>query len=95
MDATRVKDNAHVLLKRLPRGGHVQPPEASIMEYFSSDESLALDPENHCIPLLACLDPPKDGGHVIIVMPVLRPYHDPDFDTIGEGVEFVRQMMEV
>ena len=30
-----------------------------------------------------------------MVMPLLRPYDDPNFDTIGEAVECFRQLFEV
>ncbi|KAJ3508540.1 hypothetical protein NMY22_g16577 [Coprinellus aureogranulatus] len=93
MDATRVKDQSQVMLKRLRRDGADPPEEAEIMQYFSS-AALSAAEENHCIPLLACLEPPDDEVHVILVMPVLRPYHDPDFETVGEGLDFIRQMLE-
>jgi hypothetical protein len=31
----------------------------------------------------------------IIVMPLLRPFDDPPFDTIGEVVDFITQVAEV
>lgn len=30
-----------------------------------------------------------------IVMPVLRPYDDPEFGAVGEVIEFVTQILEV
>jgi hypothetical protein len=70
------------------------PFEVDIGLFFSS-ESLASDPRNHCVPFLEAIPLPEDDNMVIIVMPFLRKYNSPDFDTVGEVVEFVRQMIEV
>ena len=81
-----------VTLKRIKRGDH--PYEADIALYFSSP-ALASQPANHCVPVheVFALDAEDDG--MIMVMPLLRPYDDPSFDTIGEAVECFRQLFEV
>ncbi|KAH6873678.1 other/AgaK1 protein kinase [Coprinopsis sp. MPI-PUGE-AT-0042] len=90
-DAIRESDNAHVVLKRVPRDKY--PEELKIMNYFC-EESLAADPRNHCIPILDTLQPPDYDDEDIIVLPVLREYDEPPFDTIGEAVDYIRQVLE-
>ncbi|KAJ7187918.1 hypothetical protein C8R46DRAFT_1053062 [Mycena filopes] len=91
LDAIRTKDGAAVGLKRIFKSEH--PDEAMIFGYFSS-EPVASDPRNHGVPLLETLHPPDNDGTVIFVMPLLRDYNSPKFDTIGEAVEFFRQIFE-
>lgn len=68
--------------------------EAKIGQYFSSQD-LRADSRNHCTPVLDVLDAPDDESHQIIVAPLLRPYDDPPFETIGEVLDFVGQILEV
>ena len=81
-----------VTLKRIKQGNH--PYEAEIALYFSS-QALASQPTNHCVPVYEVFM--LDGGDdtMIMVMPLLRLYNDPSFDTIGEAVECFRQLFEV
>ena len=79
-------------LKRVSRSRH--PYEAEIADFFSSDP-LATDPRNHCVPILQILAVPDDADLIVIVMPLLRVYDSPRFDTIGEAVECIRQFFEV
>ncbi|KAN0074708.1 Protein kinase-like domain containing protein [Tylopilus felleus] len=90
IDATRLSDGRYVTLKRIKKPVH--PYEVDIGLYFSSD-SLASHPENHCIPFYETLAL-DDNETVIIVMPLLRSYADPAFDTFGEAVECFRQLFE-
>lgn len=78
-------------MKRIKKSVH--PYEVDIGLYFSS-ESLASHAENHCIPVYEILSL-DDNETVIIVMPLLRFYADPPFDTFGEVVECFRQLFEV
>lgn len=91
IDATRLADGKYVALKRVEKSVH--PYEVNIGLYFSS-KNLASHPENHCVPFyeILALD---DNETVIIVMPLLRAYTDPPFDTFGEVVECFRQLFEV
>ncbi|KIK80845.1 hypothetical protein PAXRUDRAFT_157549 [Paxillus rubicundulus Ve08.2h10] len=91
IDATRISDGKVVTLKRINQTDH--PHEIAIAQYFSSDD-LAAQPENHCVPVYEVFALNDDDNMVIIVMPLLRAYCDPGFDTIGEGVEFFRQLFE-
>jgi hypothetical protein len=81
-----------VSLKRVSKSRH--PYEAEIAELFSSDP-LAMDPQNHCVPILQILAVPDDADLIVIIMPLLREYDSPRFDTIGEAVECIRQLFEV
>ena len=54
-----------------------------------------MEPANHCVPIYDVLALDDDHDFVIIVMPLLRPYTNPRFDTIGEAVECFRQLFEV
>jgi hypothetical protein len=92
MDATRIADGKFVLLKCFQKS--VYPYEAEISMFLSSPP-LANDPKNHCAPVYEALQVPDDDDKTIIVMPLLRKYRDPRFDTIGEVVEFFTQIFEV
>jgi hypothetical protein len=92
LDATRIVDGEFVFLKIVNKSVH--PFEAEIGCFFSS-EALANDPHNHCVPIYEVLQVPDDDEKIILVMPLLREYCDPRFDTVGEVVEFFRQVFEV
>ena len=81
-----------VTLKRINRGDH--PYEADVALYFSSQE-LAPLPANHCVPVYEVFTLDAEDDTTIMVMPLLRPYNDPRFDTVGEAVECFRQLFEV
>ena len=92
IDATRVTDGKTVTLKKVNRTEH--PFEADIALYLSSPE-LASDPRNHCVPILEILTKSDEPLFQILVMPRLRAYGDPEFDTCGEVLESFRQLIEV
>jgi hypothetical protein len=92
MDATRISDGKFVLLKCLQKSTF--PYEVEISTFLSSSP-LADDPKNHCVPVYEVLQLPDDNDKVIIVMPLLRKYGNPRFDTIGEVVGFFSQVFEV
>ncbi|KAH9914996.1 hypothetical protein B0H21DRAFT_828220 [Amylocystis lapponica] len=91
LDAARVSDGKVVMLKRILKSEH--PHEVEISQLFSS-EPLGQDSRNHCIPLLDVLQDPDDEDLIFLVLPLLRKYDYPPFDTIGEVVEFLRQIFE-
>jgi hypothetical protein len=91
-DATRISDGTYVALKIVKASIH--PYEIDIGAFFSSP-SLAHNPRNHCVPILEVLKVPDDDDMVIIVMPLLRYWDSPPFETVGEVVEFLRQLLEV
>lgn len=93
MDATRISDNAPVLMKAVTEGHNVdQIPNGRL---FSS-EPLASSPHNHCIPLCDVLEVPNaNPKSFLLVMPLLRNFDDPPFLTVAEAVDFFGQIIEV
>ena len=92
LDATRVSDGLQVLLKAIPDNEEGET-ERAILEYLSSP-NLRSDPRNHAVALLDTVKLPYDGD-MVLVMPLLRSFGDPRFQTVGEAVEFFRQVFEV
>lgn len=91
MDATRLSDGKQVMLKKvLPEEG---PHELSITQYFSSAE-LRDDSRNHCVPLLELINTADTKLDKLMVMPFLRPFNNPRFQTFGEFVAFFTQICE-
>jgi hypothetical protein len=72
----------------------LHPDEVKMGQLFFS-EPLASNPKNHCAPFYDVLQVPDNEDRVIIVMPLLYPTEDPPFQTVGEVVEFFRQIFEV
>ena len=72
----------------------MHPYEADIGKFFST-EPLASDPRNMCVPILATLQPPDDEDIQLLVMPLLRQYDSPRFDTFGEAIHFFTQIFTV
>ncbi|KAA1477314.1 hypothetical protein DENSPDRAFT_844530 [Dentipellis sp. KUC8613] len=96
LDATRNADGAWVTLKRLDMDeGRSDMEEVGINRYLSS-EPLTSDPRNHCAQALEIFtipDAPNQDVY-IMVMPTLRPFDDPTFDTFGEAIAFFTQLFE-
>ncbi|KAJ7129849.1 kinase-like domain-containing protein, partial [Mycena crocata] len=95
IDAIRMRDNVSVQLKNIDSQRHDigQEVEIEIVTYFFSG-SLYNDPRNHCVPILEILDVPGEDHCKIMVMPLLREYNHPRFDTFGEAVDFFSQIFE-
>ncbi|VDB87023.1 unnamed protein product [Peniophora sp. CBMAI 1063] len=91
MDATRLSDGAYVIMKAVDNSRY--PNEVAITTYLSS-AGLARDPRNHCVPVLDSFDAPDDPTRTIIVLPLLRRFDDPPFETVGEAVDCIRQLLE-
>jgi hypothetical protein len=72
----------------------VHPYEADIGTYLSS-EPPASDPRNHCVPIFDVLKVPDMEDRVILVMPLLRLFDSPPFETYGETVDLFSQVFEV
>lgn len=92
IDAQRRSDGELLMLKRTKKS--LFPHETEIGVFFSTEPNSG-DPRNHCIPIYEILQVPDDDEIQIVVMPMLRVHDDPRFDTIGEAVEFFRQIFEV
>ncbi|KAH9931537.1 uncharacterized protein B0H18DRAFT_989848 [Fomitopsis serialis] len=91
LDATRIPDGESVVLKRILTTEH--PYEVAITRFLSS-EPLASDSRNHCVRLCDVLNVPNEDDTVILVMPLLRRYDSPPFETVGEAVDFFSQVFE-
>jgi hypothetical protein len=94
MDAVRIEDGRQVMIKKvLPEEG---PYELLITQLFSSP-GLKGDPKNHCVPLLDLVDLSQTSpdGRKLMVIPFLRPFKNPRFQTYGEFVAFFMQISEV
>lgn len=91
--ATRISDGERVKLKRISTSSSCLE-EVEISQYLASEPHGSLE-KNHCLKMLDVLATPEDPDHVLIVMPYLLDWEKPKFDTIGEAVEFFRQMFEV
>lgn len=92
MDAIRVSDGRLVKIKQLLPDYY--PLEVEILRVLSSRDLIA-DPCNHSIPVLEMLTPPGTENILLAVMPCLRPWDSPHFETYGEVIEFIRQIFEV
>lgn len=91
MDATRLRDSKHVMLKTLLP--EERPHELRITHMLSSPE-LSRDRRNHCVPLLDVIEI-SDTGQKFMVMPFLRSFNNPRLQTFGEFVGFFTQVCEV
>lgn len=92
LDATQVSTGETVMLKRISRSMHSH--EIDISRFFST-KPLASHPRNHCIPLHDVLDIPEEDDAALLVIPLLRAFDNPRLKSIGEAIEFFRQIFEV
>ncbi|GJJ14633.1 hypothetical protein Clacol_008899 [Clathrus columnatus] len=73
------------------------PEEVYILNKFSG-EHFQIQPNNHCgvlIDIRDILEKNPDGStDIIMIMPLLRPFNDPPFLTVGEGLDFIRQALD-
>lgn len=89
LDAWRTKDKMHVCIKRIKKISE----EVAIARYLTSDHLLQ-DPWNHCVPALDSFQDPEFPVVSFMVMPILRPFNDPEFGARGEVVDFVTQILD-
>ncbi|KAJ3931439.1 MAG: kinase-like domain-containing protein [Lentinula lateritia] len=89
MDALRISDSYMVAMKKVK----VSTGEANIASFFSNKEHNT-NSRNHCIRVLEVLPVPGNDDEKILVMPWLRDVMDPRFRTIGEAVQFFKEMIE-
>lgn len=52
-------------------------------------------PEDHIVPVLDVLQQDEDDSLRYFVLPFLRPFDDPPFETVGDAIDYVDQIMEV
>ncbi|KAF9462414.1 kinase-like domain-containing protein [Collybia nuda] len=91
MEATRVSDELQVQLKKLPIS-HASESEIDIAQFFSKDPHKN-HPSNHCVPFYEVIKIPNEDTY-LAVMPFLTHWEEPAFETIGEVLEFFRQIFE-
>ncbi|KAL5530910.1 hypothetical protein ACEPAG_3786 [Sanghuangporus baumii] len=85
-DATRISDGSHVIIKKVKR----EDTESAIASHLSS----LRDPKNHCVPIIDSFMDHTDDRIGFNVMPLLRHFNDPPFQSVDEVVDFVRQTLE-
>ncbi|KAG1827806.1 hypothetical protein EV424DRAFT_1389290 [Suillus variegatus] len=88
--ATRTSDGARVALKRIQPSLH--PYEIEVGRFLASEP--LRQRENHCVEMLDVLQVPNEADETILVLPLLRPFNNPPFETIGEIIDFTRQVFE-
>ncbi|KAI0320057.1 kinase-like domain-containing protein [Amylostereum chailletii] len=91
MDVTRMSDGSFVLLKHTYMGEHRD--EVEITKFFSS-EPIKTDPRNHCVPLLDVFPFPHHPDDFILVLPLLKEFDGPRFETFGEAMSAFTQLFE-
>ncbi|KAF8555578.1 hypothetical protein OG21DRAFT_1483816 [Imleria badia] len=92
LDATQEgKDGKDVFIKRVDSRTH--PNEVKIASRLGSVDNRK-DKRNHCVPVLALFPDDRDPWYRYIVMPVLRPFNEPNFTSLGEVLDFVNQTLE-
>ncbi|KAG6822717.1 hypothetical protein H0H92_012829, partial [Tricholoma furcatifolium] len=89
LDATR-GNGSIVMIKAVEP--HKVDAEIPIGKLLSS-ERLA-SPRNRCVPYIEVIESPVESGWAFIVMPYLMDTEEVPFETIGEAVEFLRQIFE-
>ena len=92
LDAVRISDDSLVALKLVD--SERNPHEVQISQYLSS-EPLRSDPRNHSVPILDVLSVPNEPKLTIMVLPLLRACNDPSWQTVGEVLSFIHQILEV
>ncbi|KAG6836013.1 hypothetical protein H0H93_012288 [Arthromyces matolae] len=90
MDAER-SDGSVVILKKVPVNEYSN--EVHITKLLSSP-SLSKDPKNHCVPILDIISPREGSQFAFIVMPYLLDVNNPCFETIGEALGYLSQILE-
>jgi serine/threonine protein kinase len=90
IDAKRIKDGISVMIKRV----EANSDELAISLMLSSPQ-LSKDPNNYAVQILDHFGEGDGSNEAFMVMPLLRPFNDPPFSTVGEVVDFVRQMLQV
>ena len=81
-----------MFIKRIDCRTHLD--EVNVASRLGSSESRK-DERNHCVPILEVFSDDRDPWYQYIVMPVLRPFNEPNFTSFGEVVDFVHQTLEV
>ncbi|KAI0669458.1 kinase-like domain-containing protein [Trametes maxima] len=86
IDAERTSDGLRVAIKSVSNEGD----ELKLSQFISSIGGA----ENHCAEALEVIRDPLNSNRSFLVMPYLRPYNDPELQTIGDVIMFVSQMLK-
>ncbi|KAJ3991610.1 kinase-like domain-containing protein [Lentinula boryana] len=89
MDALRISDSLLVAMKRI----ELSTGEDRIASLFSDDAHNS-DSRNHCVRIIEVLPVPGEDGEKILVMLWMRRVMEPRFWTVGEAVQFFKEMIE-
>lgn len=89
LDATRQSDGSRVTVKIASK----DTQEASIGHSLNT-HMLVEDPTNHCAPIFDVLPDPTNPANMLLILPYLTPFKEPQFTAIGEVVDFIRQTLE-
>ena len=87
VDATRIADGKLVYIKEVQTGD----VESHVALMLSSHEDAA----NHSVPILDTFVDSTDESISYVVMPFLRLFNDPPFESIGEILDFADQILDV
>jgi hypothetical protein len=87
VDATRISDGKLVYIKEVKTG---DSESRTTMALSALD-----DPANHSVPILDTFTDHEDESVSYIVMPFLRLSDNPYFETVGEVIDFIDQVLEV
>ncbi|KAG6848292.1 hypothetical protein H0H93_001465 [Arthromyces matolae] len=88
MDAIRMADNCHIVLKKVKTSSE----ELKIAQFLSSPD-IGSDPRNHSVPIFEIIHHPDDKDVTFLVMPVLLEMDYLPFRRLGEFAEAVRQYL--
>ncbi|KAI0351979.1 kinase-like protein [Trametes cingulata] len=86
IDATRTSDRMRVAIKSVSNQGEELRISRLVSSLGGSD--------NHCISAIEVLPDPLNDHRSLLVMPYLRPYDNPELQTVEEVVSFVSQMLK-
>ncbi|KAI0364011.1 kinase-like protein [Pilatotrama ljubarskyi] len=86
IDATRTSDKMRVAIKSVSNQGQ----ELNISRLVASLGGA----DNHCVSAIEVLPDPLNDHRSLLVMPYLRPYDNPELQTVDDVVNFVSQMLK-
>ncbi|KAF9226739.1 hypothetical protein BS17DRAFT_776054 [Gyrodon lividus] len=85
------REGQDVFIKRV--NALINPNEFEIAMHLGSPDSQK-DELNHCVPVLDSFTDEQQPNYQYIVMPVLRPFNQPDFTSVKEVIDFVDQTLQ-
>ncbi|KAF8706071.1 hypothetical protein RHS03_05237, partial [Rhizoctonia solani] len=91
MDAVREKDGKRVIIKAFDT--RITSSELNILQYLSED-AIQANPSNHCTCALDSFPVPDRDGWMFVVMDTYYSISIIPFETVGEVVELIRQLLE-